>query len=58
MLDPHAIGDVRAASMGDDGPQTKEDLAEPLPGFPHAERRPPELDIERASALLMEEPLA
>ena len=54
MLDPHAVGDVRAL-WGDDGPQTKEEHAELLRVFHDAERRPPELDVKRASALLMEE---
>ena len=56
MLDPHAVGDVRAL-WGEDGPQTKEDLAELLRVFHDAERRPPELDIKHASALLMDDPL-
>ena len=54
MLDSHAVSDVRAL-WGDDGPQTKEEHAELLRVFHDAERRPPELDIKRASALLMEE---
>jgi len=56
MLDPHAVGDVRAL-WGEDGPQTKEELAELLRVFHDAERRPPELDVKHASALLMDEPL-
>lgn len=56
LLDPHAVGDVRAL-WGDDGPQTKEDLAELLKVFHDAERRPPELDVKHASALLMADPL-
>ena len=47
MLDPHAVGDVRAL-WGDDGPQTKEEHAELLRVFHDAERRPPELDVKRA----------
>ena len=54
MLDSHAVSDVRAL-WGDDGPQTKEEHAELLRVFHDAERRPPELDVKRASALLMEE---
>ncbi|RKQ92527.1 hypothetical protein C8N24_2377 [Solirubrobacter pauli] len=57
LLDQHAVGDVRAL-WGDDGPQTKEDVAELLKVFHDAERRPPELDVKHASALLMEAPLA
>lgn len=56
MLDPHAVADVRAL-WGEDGPQTKEHLAELLRVFHDADRRPPELDVKRASALLMEAPL-
>ncbi|MDA0181034.1 hypothetical protein OJ997_12065 [Solirubrobacter phytolaccae] len=57
MLDPHAVADVRAL-WGEDGPETKEHLAELLRVFHDAERRPPELDIKHASALLMADPLA
>lgn len=56
MLDPHAVGDVRAL-WGEDGPQTKEEVADLLRVFHDAERRPPELDVKRASALLMERSL-
>lgn len=53
MVDPHAVGDVRAL-WGDDGPQTKEEYAELFRVFHDADRRPPDLDIKHASALLME----
>jgi hypothetical protein len=56
MLDPHAVGDVRAL-WGEEGPQTKEHLAELLRVFHDAGRRPPELDIKHASAVLMEDSL-
>jgi hypothetical protein len=57
MLDPHAVADVRAL-WGEAGPQTKEHIAELLRVFHDADRRPPELDIKHASAMLMEDPLA
>ncbi|MBE2317072.1 hypothetical protein DVA67_013910 [Solirubrobacter sp. CPCC 204708] len=56
MLDPHAVADVRAL-WGEDGPSTKDEYAELLRVFHDAERRPPELDVKRAQALLMEQPL-
>jgi hypothetical protein len=57
MLDPHAVADVRAL-WGEQGPQTKEECAELLKVFHDAERRPPELDVKHAGALLMAEPLS
>jgi hypothetical protein len=56
MVDPHAVGDVRAL-WGEDGPQTREEYAELFRVFHDAERRPPELDVKHASALLMEHSL-
>lgn len=56
MLDPHAVGDVRAL-WGVDGPSTKEEFAELFRVFHDAGRRPPELDVKHAGALLMDDSL-
>lgn len=56
MLDPHAVGDVRAL-WGNDGPTSREDFPELFRVFHDAGRRPPELDIKHAGALLMEDSL-
>ena len=56
MLDPHAVGDIRAL-WGEDGPVTREQHAELLNVFGEANCHPPELDLQRATAHLLADPL-